>query len=493
MFRLVTSSLAVVGVLVALTCSAAMPQSDVQRRVQDKVKQVETTFPKWVQAGGNPRTLEPLTEQLDRHMKAGRLAEGEKILDQILTILRNEKPAPAAASNETVVQRVQRKAKEFDSKAPLWVAGGGDPNRIRPIAERLDVQLKAGRPTEAEPILDELLAIVNEAPSAPRATGEPVSLAPKRVRLSRIPDSAKIVFHANELIYVMDATGGNITQITFDRGRHFEHVAVSHDRRRIVANYFANPAQGHQSSRLVLFDLEAGTEQALVPQFRMAGNGGVDWDPAGNIYFAGVERSPFERPSGREQFIANAAANDVYRVRYDGSDLRRLTRTDDRGEADVSVAADGKRIAYMATYINPPNDYTEVWVNSSDGGSPRLVYKGGKMGVESVHDPELSPDGTEVIFSKVNPDHKNFRSDPNANTAHDLYRVRLDGSGLGRVTQPGPISVIPDWVGNQVLFLLLTDRESTPFRGVALMNSDGSGLRRINPRANIAKWIPDGR
>jgi Tol biopolymer transport system component len=170
-----------------------------------------------------------------------------------------------------------------------------------------------------------------------------------------------------------------------------------------------------------------------------------------------------------------------------------LTHTDDRGEADVSVAADGRRIAYMATYINPPNDSTEIWVNSSDGGSPQLVYKGGRMGVESVHDPELSPDGTEVIFSKVNPDYKNFRSDRNANTAHDLYRVRLDGGGLRRVTQPGPISVIPDWVGNQVLFLLLTDRESTPFRGVAVMNSDGSGLRRINPRANIAKWIPDGR
>ena len=115
------------------------------------------------------------------------------------------------------------------------------------------------------------------------------------------------------------------------------------------------------------------------------------------------------------------------------------------------------------------------------------------MGVESVHDPELSPDGTEVIFSKVNPDYKNFRSDPKANTAHDLYRVRLDGSGLWRVTEPGPISVIPDWVNDKVLFLVLTDLEAAPFRGIAVMYSDGSGLRRINSRANIAKWIPEAR
>jgi Tol biopolymer transport system component len=287
--------------------------------------------------------------------------------------------------------------------------------------------------------------------------------------------------------------GGNITQITFDKGRHLEHVAVSHDRKRVVANYFANPSEGHQSSKLVLFDLEEGTERALVPHFRMAGNGGVDWDPDGNIYFAGVETFPFESPSGREQFIANAAANDVYRVKYDGSGLKRLTETPNRGEADVSVSRDGKLVAYMATYIDPPNDYTEIWVNSSDGNEPRLVYRGGKMGVTSVHDPELSPDRTEVIFSKVNPDYKNFRSDPNADTAHDLYRVRLDGSRLTRVTEPGPISVIPDWVDDRVLFLRMTDQERPPFMGIAVMNSDGTGLRRINSRANIAKWIPDGR
>ena len=495
MLRFLTAFLACVCVLVAVTCSAALPQSDARARIQEKAKQVQETFPKWVKAGGNQRRLEPLTQELDGHMNAGRLADAEKTLDQILAILRNEEGAApsATAANETVIERVKRKAKEFDEKAPLWASNGGDPNKIRPLAERLDGFLKAGQPERAEPILDQLLEIVSAAPAAstaPRKPRDVASTTPKTVRLSRIPASAAIVFHADELIYVMDATGGNITQITFDKGRHFEHVAVSYDRKRVVANYFADPSRGHQSSKLVLFDLEAGTEQALVPQFEMAGNGGVDWDSAGNVYFAGVDQFPFERPSGRTQFIANAASNDIYKVHYDGSGLKRLTATPDRGEADVSVSPDGKLVAYMATFINPPNDLTEIWVNSSDGNAPRLVYQGGKMGVASVHDPEISPDGAEVIFSKVNPDFKNFRTDKNANTAHDLYRVRLDGSRLTRVTEPGPISVIPDWMGNRVLFLNLTDRETPAFRGIAVMNSDGTGLRRINSRANIAKWIP---
>ncbi|MEO5740633.1 MAG: hypothetical protein ABIS29_08575 [Vicinamibacterales bacterium] len=351
-------------------------------------------------------------------------------MDRILAILRNEDGAAGAAVAETVVERVQLQSKEFEAKAPLWVSTGGDPTRIRVLAEQLDVHLKAGAPDKAEPILDQLLALVSAAPAANRATTAPASTTPKTVRLARIPDSARIVYHHHQLIYVMDATGGNITQITFDKGRNLEHVAVSPDGKRVVGSYFANPGQGGQSSQLVLFDLEAGTERAVVPHFRMAGNGGVDWDAAGNIYFAGVERAPFDQPNARAQFIANAAANDVYRVKYDGTGLKRLTDTLDRGEA---------------------------WVNSSDSTAPRLVYKGGKGGVASVHDPEISP----------------------------------DGSGLTRVTKPGPIAIVPDWVGDQVLFLLLTDQERPSFKGIAVVNSDGTGLRKINSHANIAKWIPD--
>jgi Tol biopolymer transport system component len=490
------SSQIVLGIaFVAAACISASPQGEVRARVQKKVQQVQDTFPKWVSAGGNPRRLEPLTQKLDAYMKEGRLAEAEQMLDQILAVLQGKEEAANADIGETVVERVQRKAKEFQERLPLWGGSGGDPNKIRPLAEQLDRYLKAGQPEQAEPILDQLLAIVNGPPdvTAPSAVQASASAVPKAVHLSRIPDRAEIVFHHDDLIFVMDSEGKNITQITFDSQRHLEHVAVSRDRKRIVANYFADPSRGAQSSRMVLFDLEDGTERELVPQFQMAGSGGVDWDPAGNIYFAGVERFPFDPPKGRAQYIANAGANDVYRIKYDGSGLKRLTNTEDRGEADVGVSEDGTMISYMTTHIDPPNDYTDIWVNSSDGNEPRMVYRGGKMGVSSVHDPELSPDNSEVVFSQVNPDFKNFPSDPNANTAHDLYRVRLDGSRLTRLTEPGPICIIPDWMDDRILFLLMTDRENPPFHGIAVMNSDGTNLRRIKRDANIAKWILPAR
>lgn len=310
--------------------------------------------------------------------------------------------------------------------------------------------------------------------------------APRAVKLAAsVPASSTIIFHTNQTIYTMDSAGGNITQITFQQGGAWDHVALSPDRLRVVANYYVNGR-----SRLMLFDLAAGTEVDLLPQFYDAGLGGVDWDLSGNIYFAGIEQLPYPANTAvMEEMIANAAATDVYRVRYDGTGIRRLTRTPDRGEGDVSVAADGNRIAYRATFINPSvHDYSEIWVDSTNGDTPVLVYQSTDVS-RTVHDPELSPDGTEVVFSIVNPDGHNFPA--TVNTAHDLWRARLDGAPPTRITAPGPISIIPDWVGAKIVYLLLEDNpDPTPdFYGTVVMNADGSNAVRINSDSNIPKFM----
>jgi hypothetical protein len=62
------------------------------------------------------------------------------------------------------------------------------------------------------------------------------------------------------------------------------------------------------------------------------------------------------------------------------------------------------------------------------------------------------------VFSQVNPKFKNVTGNSQANTAHDILSIKTDGSGLERVTKPGPISIIPDWMNNRVLYTELTDR-----------------------------------
>ena len=171
-----------------------------------------------------------------------------------------------------------------------------------------------------------------------------------------------------------------------------------------------------------------------------------------------------------------------------------LTSTPNYGEADVSVSPNSNLISYMAAnIINPQDSFTEIWTREINGDNPQLIYIGGQGGISSVHDPEISPEENFVIFSQVNSNVlPNFPNNPLANTAHDIIKVNLaDITDITLLTQPGPISIIPDWKGNKILFLEITDKTNPPHAGIALINPDGSGYKMIKNGANIGKWIPD--
>jgi Tol biopolymer transport system component len=345
-----------------------------------------------------------------------------------------------------------------------------------------------------------LLATAGPGPQAIRAASRQrivarsaTITAPRQVRLNTIPPEAQIAFHRDGLIFVMDENGGNVVQITFDEPRVWEHVAVSPDRRFIVGNeQMPNPEnEPGGRSRLWIFDLQSSTVAQLLPSFRMAGNGGVDWDPAGFIYFAARESRVYENPATPEEFRANAGANDVYRIRPDGSGLQRLLATPLLGEADVSVSEDGSAVAFIAQPLGPGLEHTEVWLMAADGTAPRMVFRGGQAGVASVHDPELSPDNAYVVFSMVNSTvPPNFPENPLANTAHDIWQTRVDGSGAVRLTRPGPISIAPDWKGDSILYLDVSERDR--YGGISLVqpHQPEQLQRRIQQGGNIAKWIP---
>ncbi len=315
---------------------------------------------------------------------------------------------------------------------------------------------------------------------------------PQAVRLGTIPSDAEIVYHQDGLIYVMNRQHATITQITFDNPRRWEHVAVSRDRRFVVANeQLPNPTgEAGGFSRLWIFDLTAGTEARLLPEFVTAGNGGVDWDAGGFIYFAAKQKNVVPQPQSRADFLANAGANDIYRVRYDGSSLQRLRETPLDGEADVSVSEDGSLVAF---HSQPLDDeaHTEIRLMNADGSNPRLVYRGGANRAGSVHDPELSPDNSGMVFSRVNSEvPPNFPENPDANTAHDIWRVRIDGTDATRLTRAGPISITPDWKGDEVLFLHISETER--YAGLAVIRADAvdQSPTRLGSGPNIAKWIP---
>jgi len=314
------------------------------------------------------------------------------------------------------------------------------------------------------------------------------------IQLNEIPESANIIFHENNIIYTMDENGENRTQITFDDRYVLEHVALSYDQTRIITNHFSDPSIVGQSSKLLLYDLVNKTLTHLLPEFTMAGNGGVDWDNKGFIYFAAVAEPVFPNPVTVEEFQANAGANDIYRMKFDGSGLQNLTNTKDRGEADVSVSPDSQSICYMTTNItDTANTFTEIWKRNVNGTDAQILFVGGEDRVSSVHDPEISPDGNYVVFSQVNTSVLPvFPDNPLANTAHDIVKASFtDSNDVVVITQPGPISIAPDWKNGKIVFLEITDKTVPPHTGLATINTDGTGYKLIKNGTNIGKWIPN--
>ena len=306
----------------------------------------------------------------------------------------------------------------------------------------------------------------------------------KSVQLSRIPSSAEIVYHSEGYIYSMDRDGQHATQLTFGPARPYEHVAASNDRRYVVGNEILMTSAGQPRSLLWLYDLQAGTERRLAPSFHSAGDGGVDWDPRGFVYFSGRQR-PMDPSAG----MANLGGSDLYRIRFDGTGLQQLTDTPDAGEVDVGVSDNGRLLAYVKELFSRTTGatYTELWVINTDGSNPRLVYRAGQSLVESAHDPEPSPDGTQLTFSQVNPAFRNWPAIAGLNTAHDIWVIGLNGTGRRRVTPPGPISIAPSWHGDTILYSELNEKDG--YKGAVVIQSDGTGYKRIRSGTASPKWI----
>jgi len=64
----------IIAAMLAFGCAGQTAQDPVMTWVQQKAKRVETAAPAWVKAGGNPERLRPLSERVDRAMKAGQPA-----------------------------------------------------------------------------------------------------------------------------------------------------------------------------------------------------------------------------------------------------------------------------------------------------------------------------------------------------------------------------------------------------------------------------------
>jgi Tol biopolymer transport system component len=171
---------------------------------------------------------------------------------------------------------------------------------------------------------------------------------------------------------------------------------------------------------------------------------------------------------------------DVYSVRPDGTDLRRLT-TGPSFDACTAYSSDGKSIAYCSgLFTGPGVGPVQIWAMKANGMKQHQVTH--FDGTASL--PDYSPDGSRITF------HGRLTS---AST-NDIYVVSSDGTGLVPLTTAPGNDVFPAWSPDGSKIVFLSDR--TGVLQVWVMDADGGNARQLttDPAAKdqVPDWSPDG-
>lgn len=162
---------------------------------------------------------------------------------------------------------------------------------------------------------------------------------------------------------------------------------------------------------------------------------------------------------------------DIYIMQADGSDQKQLY---DSGGHDADIHWLGNQIAFTRD--------SQIWIMGEDGaGAHQLTDppRAGEWGNANLpfgdYDPRISPDGSQIVFSRMVDDRS-----PHGN--YDLYTVGVDGLNEVRLTDSGYTQGLSSWShsGDRILFMVSAIDDAGQY-DIYMMNRDGTEIRNITP------------
>lgn len=144
-----------------------------------------------------------------------------------------------------------------------------------------------------------------------------------------------------------------------------------------------------------------------------------------------LDRMPAMSPDGRFiAFISDRNGNyDVYRMRADGTDVRRLTTTSAH-EIHPYWTPDSRQIVFNR--LVPEERVYAIWIMDSDGGGQRELLHDGQMNSYA----QVSPDGRLLVFDKWW---------GNEETNGEIMVMDLDSRAVRRLTENAVYDGYPTW------------------------------------------------
>lgn len=162
---------------------------------------------------------------------------------------------------------------------------------------------------------------------------------------------------------------------------------------------------------------------------------------------------------------------DIYLMRADGSHLQKLY---DSGSHDADIDWVGDEIVFTSN--------SRIWSIKSDGTFPFQLTnppKAAEWGNTNLpfgdYDPRLSPDGTKVVFERLEDD-----ASPHGN--YNIYIINADGSGETRLTNTGYSQGLASWShsGDKIVYTVSAVDTQGKY-DLYMMNADGTNNHNITP------------
>jgi TolB protein len=175
----------------------------------------------------------------------------------------------------------------------------------------------------------------------------------------------------------------------------------------------------------------------------------------------------------------------LFKIRLNGSNRKYLSGTCTGNCLGDSVPAwsPGGRIAFLRESCSVGSDNLQsIYVMRADGTHPRrITHKGVRC--ERRHRyadlaAQWAPGGKRLAIERI--DHKREK--------RAIFTVRIDGSGLQRITPWRMDAASPDWSPNGRWITFRSQEQSETRGNILLVHPDGSAMHRITHSGGEVKW-----
>jgi Tol biopolymer transport system component len=180
---------------------------------------------------------------------------------------------------------------------------------------------------------------------------------------------------------------------------------------------------------------------------------------------------------------AGSKESEIYKVNRDGSNLTQLTGNAGRNSTP-DFSRDGKKIAFISTR---DGDKPQIYAMNADGSNVTRLTKDASL---AFYNPVFSPDGKRIVYYSEKGDRKD-----------QIWMMNADGSNQTLLTGGIGHNIFPAFSpdGKRIIFSSSNrdaDKDGSYVEGsfVYVMNTDGSNLTKIaNMKSYFARFSPDGK